>query len=237
MDNAFMTPVQPIRIKHGFFEIIDSDTIATLTFFFNGRCIIQYADGTCNTINVDVDTYNDQFGVPVTEDGKTMFVGYWYKKKGLIAIDTDTGNVKWQSHINKVKKIYVYPGCIIAARYNNGLMKFDSETGELLASFKSSTLMFTHWLNERLLLLDSGYGRLCIVDTNSMQTVKKYNDATVNPNDCHSIAIQKVYTKNNELHICGLEAYPNGQFIDSNGNRTNADSKFDRIIDDNWTSL
>lgn len=224
-----MKPVQPIRIKQGFVEIIDSDTIATLTFFFNGRCIIQYADGTCSTIHTEADVYNCQYGIPITEDGKVLFISSW--EKGLSAVSTETGELKWRYRSTRITSIYAYPNHVIATRYGHGLLKLDRETGALLEQFKSSTLEFSYWLNDRFLLLNKGCGNLCIVDTDSMQMVKKYKQKVVNPNDCLSLLIQRVYTNGGELHICGIESHPHKQSADT------SESRFDRKIDDNYKSF
>jgi len=214
-------------IEGGFVEKKVSDIISEITFLYDGRCTIQYEDGSRHVIRVDVSAFNTQFGIPVSFDNKLLFVTSW--ETGIVAIYIETGEIKWHYRSTRITSVTVYPDYIALTRYGYGLLKIDCMSGKLLGLVKGTSFEYHHLICGSFLLIDKAGGNMCIADTASMQVTKSYRSRQTNPNRCLAFSLGGAYTKEHALFIFGREYYPHGRTTDQ------TQYQFDRKIDDDWS--
>lgn len=177
----------------------------------SGRCTVFFRDGSTASFAWKWERYHVYvYGLCFSEDGKILYTGDWYK--GLYAIDSRSGETLWHYRPAKIRGIYVFPGYLLALRYGSSLVKLDLHTGELLGELTGRSLEHCWRLDGGHVLLDSRNGRLCAVDTETLETVKTYRisgaGSLVNPRDCLALAIRKAWLEAGKLYISGFEKYP-----------------------------
>ena len=169
--------------------------------------------------------YFDLFGIPVSEDGKLLFLASL--EKGLTAVDTKTGEIVWRYKKKNIFQAIPYGHSLIVLHEGKALIKLDQHSGELLTELTSGTLECVFPLDNAHLLVHSFRGKYSILDMSTMQIIKTYSKKVVNPSNCLSLCIAKAYLTDNHLIIEGIEQYPNQNYIKNHSPAT----KFYRIID------
>ena len=180
-----------------------------------GRCTVFFSDGRTSSFIRTWENYHVyMYGLHFSDDGKIMFTGDW--RKGLFAIDPHNGETIWHYRPPRIRAIFAFPGYLIALRDGRSVIKLDVRTGELLGEITGRSLVSCWLLDGRHVLLDSKGGKLCVVDTESMETVKRYGisgmHSSVNPNNCLSLVIRDARLEEGKLIICGFEEYPNRDY-------------------------
>ena len=189
----------------------DVDAIEQVELLYdNGLCTIRFQDGTVRSFERPWESYHVAwYGLRFTPDGRRMFTGSW--ETGVFALDTYTGETLWQYKCTRIRELFLCKDAVLAMRFGHSLCKLDLMTGALLGTVSGSALESCFQLNEHLVLLESKYGKLCVVDTDSMTIVQKFAAAVYNPNRCSSLLIQDARLKDGEVLISGLEKYPDGR--------------------------
>lgn len=212
------------RNAEGFLQHFDNPFVDRIQYKFDGSCTIFFKDGSTKDHFVGCDVvYNEQYGIPVSLDGRMLFVGSW--EKGLTAYDTVTGERKWRYRPARIRSIFVYSDFLVVCRCGAALLKLDSHTGELIWEKKSGTMEEIHRLDDRYFFVDCLRGKYCVMDAMTMEIVKVYSPKTVNPSDCLSHVIREACLREGRLYIEGFEDYPNRNYRDS------CQSNFYREID------
>ena len=211
-------------IEKGFVEYFENNAIYKIVCTYNaGVCVFFHNDSISN-INVACSSYNRQYGIQISNDGKKLFVGNW--EKGLFAYDTLTGILLWHYKSSRIRDIFVYPEYLIILRANKAVEKIDIETGKLCFVIKSGTAEHIFYLKLPLIFVDKISKKYCIVDTKDMCVMQEYDSEVINPHECLSMLIRNVYLCNNEIVVEGIESYPKRQF---NSNRIDG-VDFSRVI-------
>ena len=218
--------------EFGFEESIKSGVVDRIFCRYDGNCRIYYNDKSYKQLKIMCSFYNSQYGIPISKDGTTLFVGSW--ENGLTAYDVISGGVLWKYKPGRVRNILVFSDFLIISRANTAVEKIDVKTGELLASIRSGTLERVFDLGFPFIFADTISGKHCIIDILQMEIIKKYSSKTVNPNRCLSIIITDVVLKNNSITISGTEQYPNKHFDAKVLDGTEA---FSRVIDNSFDTL
>lgn len=189
----------------------DTDAIERVELLYDdGLCTIRFRDGTVSAFQRRWGTYHvAYYGLRFTPDGRRMFTGSW--SDGVFALDTRSGETVWHYKCTKIRELFLCKDGVLALRVGKALCKLDRSTGALLGEVSGSALESCFPLNEQLVLLDGKYGKLCVVDTDSMTIVQKFAAAVYNPNRCSSLLIQDARLKDGEVLISGLEKYPDGR--------------------------
>ena len=212
-------------VTRGFIEYLDNEFVEKICCSYDGPCIVHYYHKPPQAITIECEPYNSQFGYPVTNDGKILFVSSW--ENGLTAYDIATNEVLWKLKGTRIKAVYVYATYVVAIKYCTAILKLDLHTGEVLEQMKSGTVECSWELQPPYILVDTFRGKLSIIDTEKMSVVKAYKGKDINPNQCLSFVIQGFRTENNTLAILGVEDCPNRDMFAENQKR------FNRIIDTN----
>ena len=175
-------------------------------------------------------------GMPVARDGSKLFVGSWEKvidgvKMGLRAYDIETGALLWRLDEGKIGDIFVYSTYLIVEKQYASIFKLDIDSGAVLGLIKSGTIEKMFDLGTPYVLADTISGKLCVINTNTMEIVKNYGglykSKLINPSNCLSLSIVEAGLQNNTLIISGFESYPDRNYDISDFNS----KAFDRIID------
>ena len=179
----------------------------------SGLCTIRFRDGTSSSFLHDWEAYHvAYYGLCFTSDGKTVFTGNW--EKGVYALDTASGKIIWHYRCTRVRELFAFSNYLVAMRFGDSLCKIDSTAGALLGRLSGSAFESCWRLDDKYILIESKYGKLCVVDTDLMQIVHKYGAPVFNPNRCIGLVIQNAWIQNGSVMISGIEEYdnPNSKF-------------------------
>ena len=217
-------------IEYGFIEIIDNKIIEKIVCNYDGICTVYFYDRPPQKMNIGCSSYNSDYGIPVSEDGRILFIGSWEKglggnKKGLCAYDIESGSLLWNSPDGKIRSIFVYSAYVIALKANGAVFKYNIDNGAKTGEIKSNSIEYMYDLGFPYIYVDAVKGKQCIVDVEKMLVVKKYSGKAVNPSNCLSVLIQDVVLRDNVLTISGMEEYPDMDYSKSGG------TAFSRVID------
>ena len=189
----------------------------------SGLCTILFRDGTSSSFLHDWEAYHvAYYGLSFTRDGKTVFTGSW--EKGVYALDTASGKIIWHYRCTKIRELFAFSNYLVAMRFGDSLCKIDSTAGTLLGRLSGSAFESCWRLDDKHILIESKYGKLCVVDTDLMQIVHKYGAQVFNPNGCIGLVIQNAWKKNGSVMISGIEEY------DTAGNKYREKQLFERSL-------
>ena len=189
----------------------------------SGLCTILFRDGTSSSFLHDWEAYHvAYYGLSFTRDGKTVFTGNW--EKGVYALDTASGKIIWHYRCTKIRELFAFSNYLVAMRFGDSLCKIDSTAGTLLGRLSGSAFESCWRLDDKHILIESKYGKLCVVDTDLMQIVHKYGAQVFNPNGCIGLVIQNAWKKNGSVMISGIEEY------DTAGNKYREKQLFERSL-------
>lgn len=199
------------RNENGFLQHYQNSLIDSIQFKFDGMCTIYFKDGGsadhfvgCNVV------YNEQFGIPISPDGKLLFVNSW--EKGLTAFRTTTGEKIWHFKATRIGTVFSFSDFLIAHKCDEALLKIDLFSGTLRQALKSGTLSGIYLLDNRYFFADRLRGKYCVIDAMTMANTKTYSLKSVNPSNCLSHTIRKAYLQDGRLYIEGFEDYPNRNY-------------------------
>jgi len=217
------------QIKNGFEQKFKNNIIEKITYEHldienpnnkSSICKVYFHDNSSKEflLKYFCCVYNNQYGIPVSEDGRKLFIGTW--DKGLIAYDIASGKIIWKYKPSKIRNIFVYSKYLIVARTSASIVKLDIETGKLLAEIKSGTLEHIYDLGYPYIFAETISGKHSVVDIDDMLIVKKYNPKEVNPKNI--LIFHKVFLQDNNLIVSGVNGSKKiSKVIDSNFFKTN----------------
>ena len=195
------------RNKEGFLQAYDNQRIKEIQFYNDGNCKILFRDNTVRIHQIKCDAvYSSQFGVPLSDDGRLMFVSSW--EKGLIAFDTYTGEIQWQYNTPRIRNVLVNKYYVVAIKYREKLIQFDMQSGCILKEINSGTIEGLFQLQSDYALICRIKGKVCAVNITSMDIIKSFSSREVNPLDCLSSTITSADMVHGEIIISGFEKYP-----------------------------
>ena len=213
-------------IENGFITTIENEIVEKVVCKYDGICTVCFYDKPPKELNIGCSFYNSQFGIPVSDDGRILFVSSW--EYGLFAYDIMSGSVLWQLKDKKITSIVVHPTYVVTRKDTSSIIKLKIENGEMLAEIRSGTIVQQFDLGGSYILVNSIRGKLSIIDTDKMLVVKKYASKIVNPSNCLSFLIQDAVLQDYELTISGVEEYPDKDY------KASGQKYFSRIIDNDF---
>lgn len=212
--------------KMGFVEIIEKAGLERIECNYDGVCTVYFYERPPKELNIGCSFYNSQYGIPVSEDGKRLFVGSW--ETGLCAYDILSGVLLWRFKPGKIRHIFVYSDFLIVSRAYTSVVKIDIETGKMLAEVRSGTLERIFNLGAPYIFVDGLSGKHGVIDVEKMTVVRKYASKIVNPSECLSLMIREVVLQDNAITILGMEEYPQKNY---DAKMLTGGKPFSRIID------
>ena len=190
------------RINHGFWQYFDHPRVEKIWCDWGtGNCCVHYHDRSIE-LHIGCEGYLFQFGTPVSNDGKLLFMGSW--EKGLYCYVIETGELLWHMKSTRITKIVVYDTYLIAARYGYYLAKINIATGEIIAKINSKGVGNQFKLDHRV-CVDSLKGTLCVVNTVNMQIEKVIPWKVINPYGYRNCFIISVKLADKKVLIYGHE--------------------------------
>ena len=216
-----------VNIEYGFKENIYNGVINKIVCSYDGNCRIYFYDGTIKVINVGCDSFNSQYGIPVSQDGRKIFVGSW--ETGLNAYNTRTGELVWKFKSTRVCSIFVYSKYVIIIKYGKAIIKLNIDNGEVIEQLNSGTIESIYDIGSNYIFIDMYRGKYSVLNSDTMQICKKYNTKLINPTCSLSVIIQNVSLNNNQLKVKGFEEI--GYSMDAFAKNMN---NFERIIDNEF---
>ena len=148
-------------------------------------------------------TYNSQFGITVTKDGKRFFAQNW--EKGLFCYSLETGKLLWHFKRKHATLIILDDEKLVCFFADWGAAGIAICDGELLKRYPLSTDMSDYFIvDESHMMLGPKYGAFSIID---MDLNEQYRIplTVMNPGNYYSCLIQKADMKNGILTISGIE--------------------------------
>lgn len=204
-----------IQKHNGYFEeYFDSKIISKVVCAYDGLCSVYFCDGRICTFATVASGYNSQYGIPVSLDGKTLFVSSW--ETGVHAYNIDTGKEIWHFKSTRIMSVYASEAYVVAVRYGEAVLKLDIADGAKVGELRSGTIEASYELDFLHILVNTYRGKLSVIDMDSLSVVRQYPDSLINPYKAISFMIREVFLDRNKLTIAGLEG----------------PSSFCRIIDD-----
>jgi hypothetical protein len=216
--------------EDGFVEMIENGVVEKVVCRYDGVCTVHFYNRLPRDLDVGCSVYNRQYGIPVSEDGRRLFVGSWRmglggREKGLMAYDIDSGSLLWRFPEGRIRTILVHLGNLIVLRANASVVKLDIDNGTVLGQIRSTTIEHLFDLGSPYALVDTIAGKPSVVDTDRMLILKKYGPKIVNPANCLLVTIRGADLQDEELTIFGVQDYPNRDYASSDP------QKFRRVID------
>lgn len=212
-------------IHGGFIEYLDHEFVEKICCSYDDSCVVHYYDRPPQKLLIECSSYNSQYGYPVSEDGRMLFVSSW--ENGLTAYDIATNKILWRYKRSRITAVYVYETYVAAVRYGEAILKLDLHTGEVLEQMRSGTIECSWELQAPYILVETFRGKLSVIDTEKMSVAKAYKEKVVNPNHCLSLILKYIQVENNTLTILGVEEYPNWD------DTLKGQKRFTRVIDTN----
>ena len=204
--------------------------VEKIKFESSGFCNVYLRNGEIFRHNIGFEMpFNSQFEIPISSDGKCLFLPSW--ERGVFAFSTMTGEKIWQFKKSGIIRVLLSSHCLLALRYGKELIKLDPYTGEVIQILKSGTLEHIFKIDSRCLFLDRFRGKYSIIDVDTWKPIRSYPNNIVNPHNCLTCCIRKVYLQGNQLCIEGFEEYPEQNYA-CPGTVT-----FCRIIDSDFSKL
>ncbi len=136
------------------------------------QIVIEYRDGTvyqwhCDTV---VTSYNHQFGISVSYDGRYVFAQSW--EKGLFCYHAKTGELAWRTKRRfGITSVHVNENTLVVHQHDRALQLLDMETGEVLAEKKPARDWGFETIDENHILCHTSARNWEIIRTTDLVTV------------------------------------------------------------------
>ena len=201
------------RNTDGFLQEYNNPYIKEVMFYYTGNCRIKFQNGIEKEYTFCFDAvYLSQFGAPISDDGRLLFISDW--EHGLSVFDTDTGEQCWHYKATRIGKVLVFPSFVLAEKFNERLIQFDIRTGKVMNQIKSGTIEELFYLTEKEVLVCSVRGKVSLVDAATLHIIKCYSNKETNPSDCLSQVIRDARMVDGEIVLYGFESCSHRNFND-----------------------
>lgn len=199
--------MQIILFKGGFRHCYDHNTIAfTDCDYDTGNCTVTFHDMSTKTIKTPCSSYNSQYGIPVSPDGKLLFYTDWYK--GLYVHQIDDGKLIWYMRKSRLTSMHVTEDCLYVTRYCKTFYKIDYHNQTIVNEITGTDINKFVYFEDDTCLLWFSKGCICHIDCKTFDIIAKYPNKIYNPNECLSLRVRNAYRQNNTFYIEGFESYP-----------------------------
>lgn len=189
------------EIHHGFETIIKDGITKKVVCWYNGTCEVVYEKAANKILNIPVSFFNSQYGVPISGDGKIVYVTSW--EDGVFAYSVDTNELLWRYKSTRIQDIVYRDDYIVVKKYGESIIKLNAKTGELITLLKSTTISSMYYLRDNYIFIEYYRGKLAVVDIDAMEVVKDYPAGAARIVGYAHHCIQEAYLKKNKLIVEG----------------------------------
>ena len=218
------------KFEGGFKEQYPSGAVEEAFFEYESSVTVLFRDGRKRQLPLNPSSYQMQFGIPFSLDGKLLFFYTW--EKGVEAICLETGETVWRLRAKHASRIAVYESYLIVIQQGIAVLKVEIATGRILARIGCDVSRRFDLIGSYQ-LIDSIRGKVCILDTGDMSIRKSYQNGCINPNHYPTCIIQSAELKGNVLSISGFEE-GGPQTWTEPGGRFKPPIYFTRVIDEHF---
>lgn len=121
-----------------------------------------------------ISSYNYQFGVAVSIDGKYVFVQTW--DNGLFCLDAHTGEKVWRTKSKRgVTDIFVNESTLLIHQHERALQLIDIHTGEILKEKRPATAWGFTAIDHKHIICHVTARRWEIIDAETLETKKVFS--------------------------------------------------------------
>ena len=217
------------NVKGGFWQFWDHPVVSKIWADYSaGITTVYYTNGSIRSLHAKCTGYNSQYGTPVSDDGSKLFVGAWEKTLGLTCYSIEQDSVIWQMKRPKIRQIFCFDDYLVALEAQGALYKINIQDGKTVARIDNGALEDQFCLSEHTVFVNSIGKEACVINTQTMQNVKKYPRSVLNPRGCISFTLNRVELSGGRLMIYGFECIAN----DTQSGRLSMEP-YTRIIDEN----
>lgn len=138
------------------------------------KVTVYYADYEIYHWNTKwISGYNYQFGIPVSFDGRYVFVQTW--EYGLLCLDARTGEKIWRTKSRRgITNVLVNQDTLLCHQREKALQLIDIHTGELIQEKKPATAWGFTPLNHKYIICQVRANRWEIIDAQTLETKKAF---------------------------------------------------------------
>ena len=213
----------------GFKEQYPSGAVEAAFFYYEASATVCFRDGRETKLPLNPSSYQAQFGIPFSMDGKLMFFYTW--EKGVEAISLETGKTVWELRAKHAGRIAVYESYLIVIQQALAILKVEIETGQILARI-GCDVHHRFDLVGPYQLIDSIRGKVSVLDTRDMSVRKSYPKERVNPHRFPTCIIREIELKGETLSVSGFENDPPRRYTEPQ--KWHDPQYFTRVIDEQF---
>ncbi len=199
------------NVKGGFWQFWDHPAVSKIwSEYSTGITTVYYTDGNVQSLHAKCTGYNSQYGTPVSNDGSKLIVGAWEKTLGLTCYSIEQDAVIWRMKRPRIRQVFCFDEYLAVLEAQGAVLKINIHDGEIIAQIGSSSIEDQFYVSEHTVFVDSIGKEACVVNTQTMQIVKKYSQSVLNPRGCKSFILNRVELSGDRLMISGFECIANG---------------------------
>ena len=195
------------RCADGFRQHLHNEYVREIWSYYieHSECVLYYKDGRRKQLNIGCSSFNSQFGTPVSEDGKHIFINKW--SSGLYSFCTETGLMDWKAGEKFTHEFILFRRYITLMHASKGLLKIDSESGEIIDELKDKTFVSHYHLSDSLIAVSTSRNTLEIVDSKSWEHVGSFN-LNAMMEELGKITVTWARCDNERIIAEGFKTYP-----------------------------
>lgn len=106
----------------------------------------------------------------------------------------------------KIQQVFCFDEYLAVLEAQKALLKIDIHDGKTIARIDNGSIIRQFRISEHTVFVDSIGKEACIVNTKTMQIVKKYARSVLNPHGCISFILNRVELSEGRLIIYGFES-------------------------------
>lgn len=161
-----------IAFDNGAIRLITLDFDSTLD---NADVTVFFADDSSAEWTTKwISSYNFQFGLAVSSDGKYVFVQTW--ENGLFCLNSHTGEKIWRTKSKRgITSVFVNDNTLLCHQRERMLQLLDMHTGEVLLEKRPATAWGFTSIDHNHIVCQVTARKWELIDTNTLETRKTFS--------------------------------------------------------------
>ncbi len=152
---------------------------------------------------IEIDFYNSQFGINVTQDGRYFFVQSWDRNKIYCFRITDCRKM-WETKIRHPYGLCVRDEFLICYAMHDGVYRIELDKGTVVAQFKCAYTRFFGFLCDSLFLIGPLRNTYKVMDFDFRQ-ISSISTDIINPNHYDTFIMTEASLVGKSLRLAGFE--------------------------------
>ncbi len=152
--------------------------------------------------NLELSSYNEQFGITLSDNPKCFFVQSW--EKGLFCFSLNTGEQLWHVKRKHACNILVDADHVFCYFRGDGIRKYGIVNGDALDRYSFVGEGIVRIVDDALFLLGPKRGSFLLLDKR-FDVIRRFRYAELNPCMYYNFILKQAHIENNCLLISGVE--------------------------------